>query len=272
MTPKNINSFTKKTAELITEIDTIISDQTLINNHSVFSQRLNDFREKCLQFLEVSFDEPQNLYKVKFEENIHEVGQIYIYNKDTFITNSCKGFYLEQFDYAKKLLTQFSTTTNFIAEVYSDLPSDISEEGLYFKGQYYDAIFKLNNLIVKAKTEIKLVDNYLNSDLINFLSSKPVNVDLKIISTNTNISQIKLTLVGFEKQLKNIEIRENNSYHDRFLIIDNTEYFHFGASLKDLGNKTFMFSKINQTSIQDSIYLDFENNWKTGTVLFPLKL
>lgn len=272
MTPINIHSFTKKTAELIMEIDIIISDQTLINNHSAFSQRLNDFREKCLQFLEVSFTKPQNRYKVKFEKNIHEVGQIYIYNKDTFITNSSKGFYLEQFDYAKKLLTQFLSTTNFIAEVHSDLPSDISEEGLYFKGQYYDAIFKLNNLIVKAKTEIKLVDNYLNGDLINFLSSKPANVDLKIISTNKSIPQIKLTLDGFQKQLEKIEIRENNSYHDRFLIIDNIEYFHFGASLKDLGNKTFMFSKINQTSIQKSISLDFDKNWSTGTVLFPLKL
>lgn len=269
MTPKNINSFTKKTSELISEIDTIISDETLINNHTAFSQRLNDFREKCLQFLEVSFDEPQNRYKVKFEENFHEVEQIYIYSSDRSFTNSIRKFYLEQFDFAKKLLTQFSSTSEFIAEVHNNLPSDISDEGLYFKGQYYDAIFKLNNLIAKAKTEIKLVDNYINVDLINFLSSIPSTVDLKIISTSNNISQIRLTLVGFQRQLNNIQIRENNSYHDRFLIIDNTDFFHFGASLKDLGNKTFMFSKINQTSIQNAITLDFDNNWQNGTVLFP---
>ena len=49
----------------------------------------------------------------------------------------------------------------------------------------------------------------------------------------------------YNKQYSNIELKNLTKFHDRFLIIDNNELYHIGASLKDLGNKTFAFSKLN---------------------------
>ena len=47
------------------------------------------------------------------------------------------------------------------------------------------------------------------------------------------------------KQYEPIKMEENKGSHDRFLILDNQELYHIGASLKDLGNKCFAFSKID---------------------------
>lgn len=268
MIPLNPQNFAKKINQLIEEVEKIMADQDLHKDYKKFALRMNEFREKCLHFLSISFKDPDNSFKTEFNENIFKLEQIEIYSSNAMVNSMMVSHHLKRMDFAKNLLNKALKTTEFIAEVQNDLPSVSSEEGLFFKGQYYDAIFKLNNLIASAKRGIKLVDNYINVDLINFLSSKQINVDLKIISTNFNISQIRLTLVGFQKQFNRIEIRENNSYHDRFLIIDDTDFYHFGASLKDLGNKTFMFSKINEAKIQNAIKLDFDNSWQNATVLF----
>ena len=269
MIPKNIQSFIKKSNELISEVDSIIIDQSIIQDNQRLTLRLNEFRGKCIQFLSASFENPDNEYKKEFEENIHKVEQVSIYYSGNSLNRMMVKHYLEQFDFAKNLLRKALNTVEFIEEVNNDLPSLVSSEGLFFKGQYYDAIFQLNNLIVNAKQEIKLVDNYLNLDLLNFLSNKNNRVSLKIISSAKDIPQLKLGLTGFQNQFSHLQIKESKSYHDRFLIIDNTEVFHFGASFKDLGKKTFMFSKISEPTIQSAIIIDFDNHWSIGNSLFP---
>ena len=115
------------------------------------------------------------------------------------------------------------------------------KQGVFYNGQIYDAYAFINDLLKSAKNEIVIIDNYID-DTIFTLCSKYQNINFKIY-TQTIKKQLKLDYEKYKKQYKNIELKETKEFHDRFLIIDKNEIYHIGASIKDLGNKVFAFSK-----------------------------
>ncbi|MEA3353168.1 MAG: ORF6N domain-containing protein [Campylobacterota bacterium] len=116
-------------------------------------------------------------------------------------------------------------------------------QGIFYNGQIYDAYAFANDLLKSAKNEVMLIDNYID-DTIFTLCSKYQNINFTIYTMTIN-KQLKLDYEKYKKQYKNIELKETKDFHDRFLIIDNSEIYHIGASIKDLGNKVFAFSKLN---------------------------
>ena len=114
-------------------------------------------------------------------------------------------------------------------------------QNIFFDGQIYDAYSFVNDLIKLAKSEIVLIDNYID-EIVFTLFSKYPNINFTIY-TSTISKQLKLDFEKYSKQYKNISLKTFKSSHDRFLIIDKKEIYHLGASLKDLGKKWFAFSK-----------------------------
>ena len=115
-------------------------------------------------------------------------------------------------------------------------------QGIFFNEQLFDAHNFVSDLIRSATKSIVLIDNYVN-DATLLLFTKNQNVEVTI-HTNTFSKVLKLDLEKYNTQYKNISIKTNKKFHDRFLILDNQEVYHIGASLKDLGKKTFAFSKM----------------------------
>ncbi|WP_298753351.1 ORF6N domain-containing protein [uncultured Arcobacter sp.] len=115
-------------------------------------------------------------------------------------------------------------------------------QGIFYNGQIFDAHNFVSDLIRKAKNSIVLIDNYVDDSTL-LLFSKNQNIDVTIY-TDTFTKALKLDLEKYNKQYKDISIETNKKFHDRFLIIDNKDVYHIGASLKDLGKKTFAFSKL----------------------------
>lgn len=118
------------------------------------------------------------------------------------------------------------------------------KEGIYFDGQIFDAYVFANDLIRNAKETIILIDNYIDDSVLLMLSKRNKNVKT-IIYTSNLTKEIRLDLKKYKSQYPDVEIRMFSKSHDRFLIIDNKDVYHIGASLKDLGKKWFAFSKIN---------------------------
>ena len=105
-----------------------------------------------------------------------------------------------------------------------------------------------NDLFKLAEKDINIIDNYID-DTIFTLCSKYQNINI-VIFTQTISKQLELDFKKYQKQYKNVELKINKNFHDRFLIIDEKEIYHLGASLKDLGNKVFAFSKFNINSFE----------------------
>ena len=122
------------------------------------------------------------------------------------------------------------------------------KQGILFDGQMYDAYAFVNDLLKSAKNEVVLIDNYID-DTVFTLFSKYQNLKIKIYTQSIS-KQLRLDFQKYNYQYQNIELHEFKKAHDRFLIIDNTEIYHIGASLKDLGKKWFAFSKFEMEALE----------------------
>ncbi len=117
-------------------------------------------------------------------------------------------------------------------------------QGIFFNNQIFDAYAFCSDLIKSAKKSIALIDNYIDESTLLQLSKRKTNVTC-VIYTERITPEIKLDLEKHNAQYSPIEIRILKNTHDRFLIIDNKELYHLGASMKDLGKRWFAFSRMD---------------------------
>ena len=117
-------------------------------------------------------------------------------------------------------------------------------EGIFYDGQIFDAYTFATDLIRTARKSILLIDNYVDDSVLLMLSKRSEGV-LATIYTYTISNQLSLDIQKHNSQYPRIEVKVYKQSHDRFLIIDDTDIYHIGASLKDLGKKMFAFSKLN---------------------------
>jgi hypothetical protein len=118
------------------------------------------------------------------------------------------------------------------------------DKGIFYDGQVFDAWKFVSDLVRQAKTSLLLIDNFIDDRVLQLLSKRGKGVTATIYTQNIT-KQLLVDLKKHNAQYEPIIIKEFIAAHDRFLIIDSTELYHIGASLKDLGKKWFAFSKMN---------------------------
>jgi hypothetical protein len=121
------------------------------------------------------------------------------------------------------------------------------KQGIFFDGQIFDAYLFVSGLVKKAKNSIILIDNYCDETTLSILGKCEPNVKVKIL-TKSITKELRVDLQKHNTQYAKIEAKEFTSSHDRFLIIDEVEIYHIGASLKDLGKKWFALSLLEVES------------------------
>lgn len=117
-------------------------------------------------------------------------------------------------------------------------------EGIFFDGQLFDAYKFAADLIKSARKSIVLIDNYVDESVLMLLTKRNVHVTAVIYTAQIS-KQLALDLQRHNAQYEPVVIKQFRQSHDRFLLIDNKDIYHIGASLKDLGKKWFAFSKLN---------------------------
>ena len=117
-------------------------------------------------------------------------------------------------------------------------------EDIFYNGQIFDAYKFATDLVKSARRSIVLIDNYVDETVLLMLSKRSVGVSATIY-TQRITQQLQLDLDRHNSQYPPIDIRTYRDSHDRFLIVDETDVYHIGASLKDLGKKMFAFSKLD---------------------------
>lgn len=122
-------------------------------------------------------------------------------------------------------------------------------QGIFFNGQIFDAYKFVCDLIRSAKKSIILIDNYIDESVFTLLTKRNSNVKA-VIYVGKITKQLELDLKKHNAQYQPVEIKELKNIHDRFLIIDNKDVYHIGASIKDLGKKVFAFSRMNKEGLK----------------------
>lgn len=164
-------------------------------------------------------------------------------------TNVLRDYLLKGYAMNQRMNRIENTVENLAAKVneidFQIKSTELPTQGVFFDGQIFDAYELASKIIRSAKKTIVLIDNYINEDTLTHLSKKAKSVNVVLLTKNIS-KQLTLDLKKANEQYGNFELKTFTKSHDRFLIIDNTEVYHLGASLKDLGKKWFAFSKIGE--------------------------
>ena len=148
-----------------------------------------------------------------------------------------------------KLLEQEKKINNILGEL--KFEENIKQK-IFFKGQIYDAYSIIIDIIKSANKKILIIDNYIDDNVLKMLSKKKKDVEVTILtSIKSNIE--KLDIKKFNKEYPILKLEKTNKFHDRFIIVDNKELYHLGASIKDLGKKCFGINKIEDIKIVEKI-------------------
>lgn len=126
------------------------------------------------------------------------------------------------------------------------------KQRIFFDGQIYDAYSLIIDIIKKAKKKILIIDNYIDDSVLKMLTKKNNNVEVVILTSDKSNIQ-KIDIQKFNKEYPILKVAKTNKFHDRFIIIDNEEMYHLGASIKDLGKKCFGINKIEDVEIMKKI-------------------
>ena len=123
------------------------------------------------------------------------------------------------------------------------------KQGIFFNGQIFDAYNFVSDLFRSAEKSIIIIDNYIDDSVLIHLTKRKKNIPVVLLSKSISRSLV-LDVKKFNKRYPEIVLKQLQSSHDRFIIIDNETVYHFGASLKDLGKKWFAFSKMEIGAVE----------------------
>lgn len=145
-------------------------------------------------------------------------------------------------------------------KVFNELQKDKNlefKQKVFFNGQIYDAYSLIINIIKNAEKKILIIDNYIDDSILEMLSKKNKNVEVVILTSNrSNI--LRLDIQKFNSEYPTLKVVKTTKFHDRFILIDNKNLYHVGASLKDLGKRCFAISKIEDVGYISNILSEFK--------------
>ena len=129
-------------------------------------------------------------------------------------------------------------------------------QGVFYNSQLWDARALVLSLVSRAKRSLILIDNWANTEVLDLFKKKREGVRLTIFTSEHFKKGVPKHLISpadvatFNAQYPKLAVRYNETFHDRFLIIDDKELYLIGASLKDLGSKCFAFMKLDSAAIR----------------------
>jgi len=160
---------------------------------------------------------------------------------------------------------KYCINTFLEAQIFDESSVKASREGLFLAGQYYDAIRWISDIISDVERKIVIVDRYFLDKTLDLLSAKKPTVKVEILTEEIKPA-LKVKAVEFNRQYGQLEIRKSSAFHDRFIIVDDKDFYHLGASIEHLGHRGFMFSRIEEPVIIRSFSEELAQEWKNAKV------
>ena len=122
---------------------------------------------------------------------------------------------------------------------------------IYFKGQIYDAYSKILDILNTATKEIIIIDNFLDKTILDMIR----NIDVKVILITSNKSKLKeIDINKYNMEYSNLKLIYNDTFHDRYIIVDKTTIYHLGASINHAGSKTFSINILEDEIVKKSLF------------------
>ena len=153
-------------------------------------------------------------------------------------------------DNKKNMLIKHDNEIKLLQESFSKLEEKEKINHIFYEGQIYDAYSLLIDIFKEAKKEIIIIDNYADKSILDMIT----NLNVKVIIVTKKFNLLKdIDIKKYNKQYHNLKVIYSDKFHDRFIILDKKVLYHSGASYKDLGNKCFAITKIEDKEYLETI-------------------
>ena len=139
---------------------------------------------------------------------------------------------------------------------------DLRREGIFFAGQQFDAIQWVGGIVSEAKTRIYLIDGYVDGTVLKMLTAKQPGVEVSVLAKpKAATPAFQQAAQAFQAQYGGLTIKLSDAFHDRFLLVDEKDHYHLGASLNYLAQRAFMFSLIEESEVVAAITSKWSAEW-----------
>lgn len=139
-----------------------------------------------------------------------------------------------------------------IEETIDKLSSNIKLTGIYYKGQIYEAYSALVDILKTSNKKIIIIDNYVDKTILDILTKIDNKIKIIIICDKETTYLKDIDVNKYNEEFNNLKVVYNNSFHDRFFIIDNKKVYHCGSSINRIGYKTFAINKLDDDVLSSS--------------------
>ncbi len=152
--------------------------------------------------------------------------------------------------YINNLVIKHEEDIKLLQESFNKLEEKKKDNEIYFDGQIYDAYSKIVDILKEARDNIIIIDNYADKSVLDMI--RIIKTDVIIIcKTNGLLKQIDID--KYQKQYNNLKVIYNNDFHDRYIILDQKDIYHCGASLNYSGSKTFSINKLKDKIVKNNL-------------------
>ena len=152
--------------------------------------------------------------------------------------------------YVNEIVFKHEERINILEDAFSKFEEKKRINEIYFNGQIYDAYSKIYEIFNEANNDLIVIDNYADNTILDIIKRLKVNVTIitkpNNLLTNQDISK-------YNKQYNNLKVVFNNTFHDRYFILDNKNIYHCGASINKIGHKTFSITLINDNFVIETL-------------------
>ena len=157
---------------------------------------------------------------------------------------------LIQQKYINNLVIKHDEDIKLLQESFNKFEEKKKDNEIYFNGQIYDAYSKIIDILKEAHDSIIIIDNYADKNVLDMV--RTLKIDVTIICKNNGLLK-QMDINKYQKQYNNLKIVYNNNFHDRYIILDQKEIYHCGASLNYVGSKTFSINKLEDIIVKNSL-------------------
>ena len=157
------------------------------------------------------------------------------------------GVNLIEQKYINNLVLEDHNKIQVLEESFQKLEEKRKDSEIYFNGQIYDAYSKILDIFKSAKKELIIIDAYADKTLLDIIKEVP-NINVTIITKTPSLLS-KTTIEKYNQEYHNLVIKYDNTFHDRYFILDNSIVYHCGASINRIGYKTFSITKIGDKEV-----------------------
>ncbi len=171
--------------------------------------------------------------------------------------------YISNNNYVKRIsnieskVLEHDNEINLLQESFSKLEEKKKVNEIYFNGQIYDAYSKIIDMMKEAKKQLIIIDSYTDKSVLDMISKIEVEV---ILITSRKARLTELDINKYRKQYNNLTLIYNNTFHDRYFIIDNNKIYHSGTSLNHAGNRTFSINILEDELVKKYLISNINNS------------